>query len=112
MNDYGFNRKFGRGFANAFFGATEIPDTLCKVDDRLGGTAAASYGVFKAVNRFVFRFGAGIYEMALAPFPTYKGSYRPFYKSDIPWIHGGYQEFPPDLGLETRYMYNRELTPY
>ena len=112
MNDYGFTRKLGRGFANTFFGATEFYKTICEVQDRDGGSAAFSYGVVKGLGRVAFRFGAGIYELVTAPFPTYRESYRPFYKSDVPWIHGGYSEFPPDLGLESKYLYNRETTPY
>jgi hypothetical protein len=46
--------------------------------------------------------------MVTFPFPTVKGSYRPPYRSDIPWIKSGYQEFPPELGFETRYNYVRE----
>ena len=38
---------------------------------------------------------------------TYKGSYRPPYKLDPPWIHGGFEEFPPELGFETRLDYVR-----
>ena len=112
MNDYGFTRKLGRGFANTFFGITELTTTVCEMEDREGSEAAASYGVVKGLGRVAFRFGAGIYELVTAPFPTYKGSYRPFYKSDIPWIHGGYSEFPPAMGLDTKYSYNREFTPY
>ena len=59
------------------------------------GHAALSYGVIKGFGRWFFRFGAGWYEFATFPFPTYKGSYRPFYRPNIPWIHGGWEEFPP-----------------
>ncbi|SRR5579862_9418301 len=112
MNDYGFTRKLGRGFANTFFGITELPKTVCEINDREGNDAAASYGVIRGLGRVFFRFGAGIYELVTGPFPVYKDSYRPFYKSDIPWIHSGYSEFPPELGLESKYQYNRESTPY
>jgi len=112
MNDYGVTRKLGRGFANTFFGITEVTKTVCEMEDREGSEAAFTYGVVKGLGRVAFRFGAGIYELVTAPFPTYKDSYRPFYKSNIPWIHGGYSEFPPGLGLDTKYQYNREFTPY
>lgn len=112
MNDYGPTRKFSRGFANTFFGITELPKTVCEMNDREGNNAAASYGIVRGLGRVAFRFGAGIYEMVTAPFPTYKESYRPFYTSNVPWIHGGYSEFPPELGLETKYNYNRDFTPY
>ncbi len=66
------------------------------------------------VSRSFARLGYGVYETALFPFPTYKGSYRPPYKSDIPWIHCGYSEFPPELGFESRYNYVRDYqrSPY
>lgn len=113
-NDYGPTRKLGRGIANIFplTHLTELSNTLCLINNREGNSAAWSYGVVKGVGRVFFRFGAGIYEFATFPFPTYKGSYRPFYKSNIPWIHGGYEEFPPELGFETRYSYVRENTVY
>jgi len=49
-----------------------------------------------------------VYEVALFPFPTQKGTYYPPYRSDIPWINSGYQEFPPELGFDTRYNYVRD----
>jgi hypothetical protein len=36
------------------------------------------------------------------------GSYRPVLPSDIPWIHAGYSEFPPELGNESKYPYCRD----
>ena len=29
-------------------------------------------------------------------------------RSDVPWIHAGYQEFPPELGNESKYPYVRD----
>jgi putative exosortase-associated protein (TIGR04073 family) len=112
MNDYGFTRKLGRGFSNTFFGITEFSKTVCEIQDREGNDAAFSYGIVKGIGRVAFRFGAGIYELITAPFPIYRESYRPFYKSNVPWIHSGYSEFPPDLGLESKYQYNRFDTAY
>ena len=66
----------------------------------------------KGFGRFFFRMGAGWYEFLTWPMPTYKGSYRPFYRSNIPWIHGGYTEFPPELGFETQYRYSRSSYTY
>ena len=112
MNDYGPTRKLGRGFANTFFGITELTTCVCEMQEREGNNAAFSYGVIRGLGRVAFRFGAGIYEMVTAPFPTYKDSYRPFYRSDVPWIHGGYAEYPPSLGLDSRYSYDRDSTSY
>ncbi len=110
MNDYGPTRKLGRGLANLAFGVTEIPHEIAEVNDRDGNAAACSYGVVRGVGRFFFRMGMGVYEVATHPFPTYRSSYRPPYKLQTPWLHGGYEEFPPELGFESRYRYVRMYT--
>lgn len=114
VNDYGPTRKLGRALSNIIplTALTEIPTTIATINEREGNSAAWTYGVVKGFGRFFFRFGAGWYELATVPFPTYKGSYRPFYQSNIPWIHGGYQEFPPELGFESRFRYVRTEGEY
>jgi putative exosortase-associated protein (TIGR04073 family) len=107
MNDYGPTRKLGRGLANILFGAAEFPIALSEINDREGNAAAWTYGVVRGVGRVLYRFRKGVIEVATFPFPTYKGSYRPPYKMDPPWLHGGYEEFPPELGFESRYRYVR-----
>ncbi len=107
MNDQGPTRKLGRAFSNILFGITEVPSTIAKVNEREGNAAAASYGVVKGVGRVFYRLHKGIYELVTFPFPTHQGSYRPAYKSNVPWIHGGFEEFPPELGFETKYRYTR-----
>lgn len=107
MNDFGPTRKLGRALGNIVFGVTEIPSTITKINAREGNSAAASYGVVKGVGRMFYRLHKGIYELVTFPFPTHLGSYRPAYKSNIPWIHGGFEEFPPELGFETKYRYSR-----
>src|SRR4051812_26272829 len=108
MNDQGPTRKLGRGIANIAFGAVEIIQTPNEINDREGNAAAWSYGFVRGFGRFFFRVGMGVYEVATFPFPTTRGSYRPPYKLDPPWIHGGLEEFPPELGWETRFNYARE----
>lgn len=110
-NDYGPTRKLGRSLANLnpLTSLSEIPDTIATINEREGNAAAASYGVIKGFGRFFFRFGVGVYEFATFPFPTYKGSYRPPYRSNVPWIHGGYEEFPPELGFNSRFRYTRAV---
>jgi putative exosortase-associated protein (TIGR04073 family) len=108
MNDFGPTRKLGRGLSNILFGATELTVVPNQINDREGNSAAWSYGPVRAVGRFFFRLGAGVYEVATFPFPTYRESYRPPYKLNPPWIHGGFEEFPPELGFETKYHYIRE----
>jgi putative exosortase-associated protein (TIGR04073 family) len=107
MNDQGPTRKLGRGIANILFGVTEIVQTPAEINEREGNAAGASYGVVRGFGRFFVRLGMGFYEVATFPFPTTKGSYRPPYRLDPPWIHGGLEEFPPELGWESRYGYAR-----
>ena len=106
--DYGPTRKLGRGVSNIFFGWTEIPVTIGKVNSAEGNSAAASYGVIRGTGRAFARFGVGFYEALLWPIPVYKESYNPVLRSDIPWIHRGYSEFPPELGNESKYPYVRD----
>ena len=112
MNDYGPTRKLARGVANIAFAGTELIINPAELNEREGnereGNAAGLlYGATKGMGRFVFRMGIGVYEVITHPFANYKGSYRQPYKSNIPWINSGYEEFPPELGFESRYRYTR-----
>jgi putative exosortase-associated protein (TIGR04073 family) len=106
--DYGPTRKLGRGLTNMVFGCTEIPVTIATINTREGNSAAAGYGVVRGTGRAFARFGVGFYEALLWPFPVYKGTYLPVLRGDIPWIHRGYSEFPPELGNESKYPYVRD----
>ncbi len=90
------------------FGWSEIPVTIGRINEKEGNAAGASYGVIKGTGRAFARFGVGFYEALLWPFPVYKGTYYPVLRSDIPWIHRGYSEFPPELGNESKYPYVRD----
>jgi putative exosortase-associated protein (TIGR04073 family) len=107
-NDYGPTRKLGRGLSNMVFGWSEIPVTITTINTREGNSAAAGYGVVRGVGRGFARFGTGFFEALLWPFPVNRGTYLPVLPSDIPMIHRGYQEFPPELGNESKYPYVRE----
>lgn len=107
-SDYGPTRKLGRGLSNIAYGSSEFVNTIFTINDQEGNAAAWSYGVVRGTGRTLARLGFGIYETLLFPFPTQRGTYRQPYKSNIPWIHCGYQEFPPELGFETRYNYVRD----
>ena len=107
-NDYGPTRKLGRGLSNLFLAPTEIPTTIAKVNKDEGNAAAAGYGVVKGLGRSAARHGAGLLEILTWPFPVWHDSYYPLLPSDIPYIHGGYAEFPPELGNETKYPYVRD----
>ena len=106
--DYGPTRKLGRGLSNMILGWSEIPVTIAKVNIDEGNYAAAGYGVVRGTGRAFTRIGIGFYEALLWPFPVYKGTYYPLLRSDIPWIHRGYSEFPPEMDNETKYPCVRE----
>ncbi len=105
--EHGPTRKLGRAVGNLFLGFTEVPVTIAQVNDDEGNAAAASYGVIRGFGRGFARTGVGFYEFLLWPFPLHKGTYRPTLRPEVPWILSGYQEFPPELGWESRYGYPR-----
>ena len=104
--DQGPTRKAGRGLSNILFAPSEVFVTVATENDR-EGNQALGYGFIKGVGRSFVRFGAGVYELVTAPFPTNKGKYTPILRNNVPWIHSGYEEFPPELGWESRYDYAR-----
>ena len=107
-SDFGPTRKLGRGVSNILFGPAELLDSMASVNYQEGNSAAFGYGLVRGIGRSFARLGYGLYEVVLFPFPTQKGTYKPPYKSNIPWINSGYAEFPPELGFETRYDYARD----
>lgn len=109
-NDQGPTRKLSRGLANIAYGSVEILYQPSEVGFYEGDAAAFSYGGVRGFGRFIFRMGAGFWEVLSFPFATNKGTYKQPYRSNIPWIHGGYEEFPPELGFESHYRYSREYS--
>src|SRR3954465_11320461 len=107
-NDYGPTRKLGRGLSNLFLAPAEIPTTIAKVNTDEGNAAAAGYGVVRGFGRSAARHYAGLLEILTFPFPVWRESYYPLLPSDIPYIHAGYPEFPPELGNESKYPYVRD----
>ncbi|MDQ6765352.1 MAG: exosortase system-associated protein, TIGR04073 family [Verrucomicrobiota bacterium] len=106
-NQQGPTRRLGRGISNVLFGWSELPDTIGKVNQDEGNSAAAGYGVVRGIGRSVMRIQAGVFEILTFPFPAVRGSYYPVLESDTHWIHSGYKEFPPELGNESKYPYVR-----
>ena len=102
----GPTRKLGRGFSNLLFAVTDWQQTIAESNDDIGNSAVV-YGFIKGAGRFFTRTGVGLYEIATFPFPLNKGKYTPVLRDDVRWINGGYEEFPPELGWETRYNYVR-----
>ena len=106
-NDYGPTRKLGRGLSNFFLAPAEIPVTVAKINKDEGNAAAAGYGVVRGVGRSAARHIAGLVEIFTFVSPHH-GTYYPSLQSDIPWIHAGYPEFPPEFGSESKYPYVRD----
>ncbi|MEP6778142.1 MAG: exosortase system-associated protein, TIGR04073 family [Chthoniobacterales bacterium] len=106
-NEQGPTRKLGRGVSNMVWGIAELPVTIAKINQDEGNSAAAGYGVVRGVARSYMRFHAGIFEIVTFPFPANRGTYFPILPNDTRYIHAGYQEFPPELGFESKYPYVR-----
>jgi putative exosortase-associated protein (TIGR04073 family) len=107
-NDYGPTRKLGRGLSNFFCAPAEVFVTLRQVNEKEGNSAAFGYGMVRGHGRMAARHFAGFLEIVTWPFPAWRQSYYPLLPSDIPWIHAGYSEFPPELGNESKYDYVRD----
>ncbi|MEP6602747.1 MAG: exosortase system-associated protein, TIGR04073 family [Spartobacteria bacterium] len=107
-NDYGPTRKLGRGLSNLFLAPAEITVTIAKINTDEGNSAAAGYGVVRALGRSATRHIAGFIEVIIFPAPIWRSSYYPLMPSDTRYIHAGYSEFPPELGNESKYPYVRD----
>jgi putative exosortase-associated protein (TIGR04073 family) len=107
-NDYGPTRKLGRGLSNTVFGIAELPVQIARVNEREGNSSAFGYGLVRGLGRSYMRFHAGLFEMFSFPFPVNQGTYKPILPGHIRHIHGGYEEFPPELGNESKYPYVRK----
>ena len=108
--DHGPIRKLSRGLSNILFGSTEVFATLDS-KNQLHGNSGMMYGLVSGVGRTLMRIGAGFYEVVTFPAPSYRQSYAPALPSTAPWVQGGYEEFPPELGFESRFNYNRSGGP-
>jgi putative exosortase-associated protein (TIGR04073 family) len=106
-NDYGPTRKLGRGLSNLVFAPTDFFVTVNQVNQTEGNSAGAGYGVVRGLGRSAARHVAGLIEVLTFPFPL-RGSYYPLLAPDIPYIHAGYPEFPPEVGNESKYPYVRD----
>ena len=106
-NDYGPTRKLGRGLSNVLFGITEFPVQIARVNER-EGNSALGYGLVRGISRSYMRIHAGLFEIFSFPIPVNAGTYYPILPNHIRYIHGGFEEFPPELGNESKYPYARE----
>jgi putative exosortase-associated protein (TIGR04073 family) len=108
-NVHGPIRKLGRGLANIAFAGSELYVWADIENESMGNSASNSS--LNGLWRCLTRIGVGIYDVLTFPAPTWKGSYAPvdgaLHRSCIPWVNGGFEEFPPELGFETRLPYAR-----
>lgn len=107
-NDYGPTRKLGRGVSNLVWAPTEFFVTVNQVNQTEGNSAGASYGVVRGLGRTAARHVSGLIEILTFPFPIWHGTYYPILPPDVPYIHAGYPEFPPEVGNESKYPYVRD----
>lgn len=112
MRDYGPTRKLGRAWANMLYSSSEIAMTMQRTTELEGDAAGATYGFIKGVGRWAVRMGAGVYEFVTYPFPVYRRSYRPVLRPNIPWVNGGFEEFPPEFGFQARKRYTTSSDRY
>src|SRR5881275_101197 len=76
-NDYGPTRKLGRGISNLFLAPAEITTTIATINTQEGNSAAAGYGVIRAIGRTAVRHGAGFLEIITFAAPVWRSSYYP-----------------------------------
>ena len=107
-NDYGPTRKLGRGISNLVIAPTEFFVTVNQINQTEGNSAGAGYGVVRGLGRAGARHVAGLIEILTFPFPIWRDSYYPILPPEIPYIHAGYPEFPPEVGNESKYPYVRD----
>ncbi len=112
MHDHNATRKLGRAWANILYASSEIPQTMQRVTELEGSNAGAAYGFTKGLSRMFVRMGAGVFELITHPFPVYKRSYRPVLRSNVPWVNGGYEEFPPEWGFSSKRSYTTTMDRY
>lgn len=108
-NLHGPIRKLSRGLANIAFSASELFAWMDLENDSSGNNTLL--GPVRGVSRCLTRIGVGFYDVFTFPAPTWMGSYAPvegsLFRSSVPWVNGGFEEFPPELGFETRMPYSR-----
>lgn len=107
LREHGAIRKLGRGIGNIVSGSSEIFNSMDVTNPTMSSSGIFSYGIVLGAGRTLMRLGAGIYEITTFPFPSYRGGYKPVLPPTTPWVKGGYEEFPPELGFDSRMSYTR-----
>ena len=107
-NVYVLTRMLGRGISYFVIAPTEFFVTVNQVNQTEGNSAGAGYGVWRGLGRAGARHVAGLIEILTFPFPIWRESYYPILPPEVPYIHAGYAEFPPEVGNESKYPYVRD----
>ena len=102
------SNKKAAGTRRMVSNACQTRNSVNQINQTEGNSAGAGYGVWKGAGRTAARQLAGLVEILTFPFPIWHNSYQPLLPSDIPYIHGGYAEFPPEVGNESKYPYVRD----
>jgi len=88
-------RKLGRGTCNIVTSIFEIPKSIQEIFYEEGAPAAATYGVFDGVYKFLLRTVVGAYEVVTFPIP-FPADYEPIvepeflFSPDDEYVVGGY----------------------
>jgi putative exosortase-associated protein (TIGR04073 family) len=103
-----WSRKLSRALGNIAYGWAEYPIQWQKVERSGGVNEAGTSMLVQGTHRTIVRMGYGLYEFVTFPYPSYKGGYRPPYRTKErfdPWF--GYEEFPPQVGFTSQARYSR-----
>ena len=103
-----WSRKLARAIANIAYGPGEILSTWSRSNRADGNITASTEAPIEGTRRAAVRIGYGVYELVTFPVHSYKGTFRPaIYKksSTDPWA--GYDEFPPQIGIQSQAGYSR-----
>nr|CAX69012.1 conserved hypothetical protein [uncultured bacterium] len=77
QEQYGPERKLGRGLSNFLFSITEIPRQVSMVRQDNGTFAGVTWGLVKGMSCFAGRTILGAYETVTFLAPTYKPLVKP-----------------------------------
>lgn len=71
--------KFSRSIFNVFTSYLEIPFTVFKVSVEKNPLEGVLYGLPLGVGKSIIRFGTGLVELTMFPYPPYEPLYEPEY---------------------------------
>ena len=81
-------RKLGRGLANLFLGAADIPHYITDVNTRYGAAAATFYGPIKGLGHMAHRAVIGAFEVVTFMLPFKNVGYGPLIQPEYPGSFG------------------------